>query len=758
MVKVGEWRLEFNMCYTRMLVGDLGLHAFVDKLFRGALNHRKMVIVFAVLFLIVSALCIPAVKINYQFSDYLPETSESTASLRVMEEAFDSSVPNSQIMVEGLTLMQAQELADRMASVPGVDDVMWLGTTCDVSEPLETYDSDLVSAWKVDDSYLYRVALDTSLATTAMNDIRQVAAEVGATNVSMAGDAINSAVAQGSSDFEIQLILIMAVIVILGLLLLTSEAWFEPVLFLSVIGISIVYNLGTNIIFGEISFITQMCAAVLQLAVSMDYGIVMLHAYRGFRAQGLSSYEAAVSAMHKAASVIASSAATTFFGFLSLCVMAFLIGADMGVVLAKGIVFSFLCVLFMLPILVLSSERLLERTAHRKFLPSFDGFAKWCFRVAVPFTVIIALVTVPAYLGQRQPNFVYGASGFVEPGSELYEETNAINETFGAHEQWVMLVPAGDWGRERQLVNEIESLDNVAAVTSYVTTVSPNVPTDMVPDESLSQLVSGGYSRIVISTLVEGESDEAFALVQALRDAADEYYPQENYLVGSAVTSYDMSLIVNEDSFRIMVASILAIGIVLVLMFQSISIPLMLLLTIEISIWINLAIPYFIGEQIQYIGYLIISAIMLGATVDYTIILSRAYLDKRAIMEKKPAMLAAISDSAITILTSATILTMCGAFIGIISSNGVIAGLGTLIGRGAFIAALNTFLLLPILFIVLDKVVEKTTYKARFYRADTYCVDAYHSDTHFADGASAKADSSSVKHSLPIDSEPSKKE
>lgn len=758
MVKVGEWRLEFNMCYTRMLVGDLGLHAFVDKLFRGALNHRKMVIVFAVLFLIVSALCIPAVKINYQFSDYLPETSESTAALRVMEEAFDSSVPNSQIMVEGLTLMQAQELADRMASVPGVDDVMWLGTTCDVSEPLETYDSDLVSAWKVDDSYLYQVALDTSLATTAMNDIRQVAAEVGATNVSMAGDAINSAVAQGSSDFEIQLILIMAVIVILGLLLLTSEAWFEPVLFLSVIGISIVYNLGTNIIFGEISFITQMCAAVLQLAVSMDYGIVMLHAYRGFRAQGLSSYEAAVSAMHKAASVIASSAATTFFGFLSLCVMAFLIGADMGVVLAKGIVFSFLCVLFMLPILVLSSERLLERTAHRKFLPSFDGFAKWCFRVAVPFTVIIALVTVPAYLGQRQPNFVYGASGFVEPGSELYEETNAINETFGAHEQWVMLVPAGDWGRERQLVNEIESLDNVAAVTSYVTTVSPNVPTDMVPDESLSQLVSGGYSRIVISTLVEGESDEAFALVQALRDAADEYYPQENYLVGSAVTSYDMSLIVNEDSFRIMVASILAIGIVLVLMFQSISIPLMLLLTIEISIWINLAIPYFMGEQIQYIGYLIISAIMLGATVDYTIILSRAYLDKRAIMEKKPAMLAAISDSAITILTSATILTMCGAFIGIISSNGVIAGLGTLIGRGAFIAALNTFLLLPILFIVLDKVVEKTTYKARFYHADTYCVDAYHTDTHFADGASAKADSSSVKHSLPIDSEPSKKE
>lgn len=698
--------------------GDCNVHDFADKIFRGALNHRRVVIVLAALLFIVSVLCIPSVKINYQFSDYLPESSESTVSLRVMEEAFNSPTPNSNIMVEGLSLTQASELATHMETIEGVEEVMWLGTTCDISQPLETYDPDVVSAYKKGDSYLYQVALDTSVATQSMDLIREAANEVGATDVSMSGEAINSAVAQGSSDFEIQLILVMAVIVILGLLLITSEAWFEPVLFLSVIGISIVYNLGTNIIFGEISFITQMCAAVLQLAVSMDYGIVMLHAFRGFKAQGLTSYDAAVAAMHKAAAVIASSAATTFFGFLSLCVMAFLIGADMGVVLAKGIVFSFLCVLFLLPILVLSSEKLLKKTAHKKFLPSFDKFAVWCMRIAVPFTVIIALITVPAYLGQKQPNFVYGASGFVEPGTELYEETNAINDTFGAQEQWVMLVPEGDWGRELQMVKRIEDLEGVSAVTSYVTAVSANIPTDMVPSEDLSQLVSGDYSRIVVSTSVEGESEEAFSLVQALRDVGDELYPEENYLVGSAVTSYDMSLIVNDDSLRIFIASVVAIGLVLLLMFRSLSIPLMLLLTIEISIWINLAIPYFTGESIQYIGYLIISAIMLGATVDYTIILSRAYLDRRVEMEKRPAMLSAISYSAITILTSATILTVCGAFIGIISSNGVIAGLGTLIGRGAFIAALNTFLLLPILFMVLDKVVEKTTWKARFYHGD----------------------------------------
>ena len=361
---------------------------------------------------------------------------------------------------------------------------------------------------------------------------------------------------------------------------------------------------------------------------------------------------------------------------------------------------------------------MLAKTTHRNLLPSFDKFAAVALRLAVPFTIIVALITVPAYLGQKQPNFVYGASGFVEPGSELYEDTNLIADTFGANEQWVMMVPSGDQGRERELVTHIESLPHVSAVTSYVTAVSSRVPSEFVPADDLSQLVSNGYSRIVVSTDVEGESDESFALVEQLRTVADEYYPEENYLVGSAVTSYDMSLIVNEDSLRILVASVAAIGLVLLVMFRSISIPVLLVLTIEVSIWINLAIPYFIGESIQYIGYLIISAIMLGATVDYTIILSRADLDKRKIMEKRSAMHGAISESAITILTSSIILTLCGAFIGIVSSNGVIAGLGTLIGRGAFIAALNTFLVLPILFMLFDKVIEKTTWRSGFYRFD----------------------------------------
>ena len=656
----------------------------IDKLFRATLDHPKGVLAAALLLCVACALCIPLVKINYQFSDYLPEDSPSTGSLQTLEDAFGANLPNSYIYAQGIDLMQADALVAEFAAIDGVDDLIWLGDVVDIRRPLETYDADIVKAWKSDEGYLYQVALDSTKSVAALD--------------------------------AIQLILVMAVIVILGLLLLTSEAWFEPVLFLSVIGISIVYNLGTNIIFGEISFITQMCAAILQLAVSMDYGIVMLHEYRHFKQEGRSSYDAALAGMHKASGVIASSAATTFFGFLSLCAMAFLIGADMGVVLAKGIVFSFLSVLFLLPVMVLLSEKLLQRTAHRKFLPSFDKFAKWCMRLSIPFTLIAALIVVPAFLGSRNTEYVYGASGFVEPGSQLYEDTELIEETFNASGQCAVLVPEGQWGKEKELVAALDTLPHVSSITSYVTTVSERIPTDMVPPASLESLISGGYSRIIIATDLRGESPEAFELVQRIRDLCQLYYPDEAKLIGSTVTSYDMSLIVNDDSARVLFASIIAIGLVLLLMFRSLSIPLILLLTIESSIWINLAIPYFAGETIQYIGYLIISAIMLGATVDYTIILTRSYLDKRRVQPKRQAITEAISRSAITILTSATILTLCGAFIGLISSNGVIASLGTLIGRGAFIAALNTFLLLPMLFMIFDRVIEKTTLGTHFYK------------------------------------------
>lgn len=689
----------------------------MERFFRGVLHHRNLVLTIFIVATIACALCIPKVNVDYNFSDYLPEDSPSTIALHKMNETFDLGTPNARLYVEGIDLVQAQEIADELPNIPYVDGVTWLADIVDLREPLEMMDPDTLSNWKSDDGYLYMLSIDTSDASgavEAMDGIRSMAGQY-SSDVYLSGDAINTASAEGSSSHEIQLILIMSFAVVFGLLLLTSESWFEPVLFLAVIGIAIVLNLGTNIFKGQISFVTQMCAAILQLAVSMDYGIVMLHAFRGFRATGLESEDAMVKAMHKSFSTITSSAATTFFGFLSLAVMVFLIGKDMGIVLAKGVAFSFICVMFVLPTLILRFDRVLNATRHRALLPPFRKFANACIKVGIPTCIIIAIIAVPAFLGQLNLKYTYGASGFIEPGTTLYSDTIRINDTFGANESWVVLVPTGHWSTELAMIDELQQNPMISSVTSYSTMVDVGIPTEMVGEDSLSQFISNGYSRIIVNTRVVKEGDVAFGLIDEVRDTCSKYYGDGYYLVGASATTYDMNSTVKSDSLRVILASILTIGIVVMIMFRSLSIPVILLLCIEISIWINLAIPYFAGKNIQYIGYLCISSIMLGATVDYAIILARSYLDHRALKPPREAMRDAISNSAITILTSASILTTCGILIGVISSNGVIAELGTLIGRGAFTAALSTFLFLPALFIGGDKLIQRTSLGLHFH-------------------------------------------
>ncbi|NTU88761.1 MAG: MMPL family transporter [Actinobacteria bacterium] len=679
----------------------------MERFFRAVLTHRKIVLTLFVLATIAGALCIPLVNVNYQFADYLPKDSPSTIALEEMHTAFDTSIPNSRLYVKEMSVTEAEDLADDLLAIDGVDGVMWLGDIVDTRVPIDMIDEKTLSGWYADGGFLYQLTIDSSKAVKAIEDVRAVCAAF--EEVDLAGEAVNTATAQGSSNTEIQLIMVMAIIVVFGLLLLTSEAWFEPVLFLAVVGVAIVLNMGTNIFKGEISFITQMCAAILQLAVSMDYGIVMLHTFRGLKEEGLEPFEAMAQAMRKAFSVIAASAATTLFGFLSLCFMAFLIGVDMGLVLAKGIIFSFGTVMILLPVLILIFQKPLQKTMHRKLLPSFDRFARICIRIAIPVSVIAVLSIVPAYLGQSRADFTYGASSFVEEGSQLFNETKAIDELFGASEQWVVMVPEGDWAEETALIDDLEAMPLVTSVTAYSTVASEAIPTAVVGEEELSQLISGGYSRIVVSTSIKGEGDIAFSLVEDVRAICAEHYGDTYHLVGASVTIYDMKATASGDTLRVILASIISIGLVLLVMFRSLSLPLILLLAIEISTWINLAIPYFIGSSIQYIGYLIVSAIQLGATVDYTIILTHAYLGYRKDMGPMDAIRKAISTSAITILTSGTILTLSGVFIKVISSNGVIAELGLLIGRGAGTSVVMTFLFLPVMLVVCDWIIRHTT-------------------------------------------------
>ena len=685
---------------------------------RAFLSHRKLVATLFAIAAIICALLVPQVKVNFSMTDFLPSETASVISLGDMEEAFEGGVPNTRLYAEGIDLAQAKELSESLAEVDGISSVMWLGTVTDTTLPASLQDESLVSSWKTDDGYLYSFVLDTAIGAEALDSARATATEIGAAQVSFTGNGVITANAQESTSADVAKIMIIAVIVVILLLLITSRSWFEPVIFLTTIGCAVVMNMGTNVLLEEISFISMICGAILQLAVSMDYAIVLLHTFRRCQNEFTDPFEAMAHAMKRGFSVVLSSAAVTFFGFLSLAVMRYEIGVNMGLVLAKGIVFSFFTVMFLMPCLVLLSLKLLDKMEHRYLMPSFDGFARVCHRIMAPASIIIVLIAVPCYFGESKTDFEYGAKGFAMPGSESLLERDHINEEFGESETWVVMVPEGRWSDEQALIDDLSAVDEVAGITSYMTVAGQGIPVEVGPADTVSQVIANGWSRLVVTLTVEGESAESFALVEEIREIAHEHYGDEYRLVGNTVSVYDLRETVLEDSTRVKLFSMLAIGLVLALMFRSLSIPFVVLLAIEVSIWINLAIPYFMGDKMNYIGYLVIDAVQLGAAVDYAIIYTREYFEQRLTLAPSQAARSAIKHSAITILTSASILVCAGFAVYLVSTNGIISELGILIARGAALSTVMMFLLLPWLFKTFDGLIRRTSLGLRFAEGD----------------------------------------
>ena len=681
---------------------------FALRFSRAFLRHRHAVIAVFAVATVLAALCIPAVEVNYNMTDYLPEDTASTVALNTMEDAFGSGVPNVRLYAQGLDLPQAKKLAAKLGKTEGVSEVMWLGTQVDVDQPLELQDQDLVADWKDDGGYLFQIVADENDGTATLARIRAAVKKEGGTPALSGSLATTVAMTQSTSS-EVKIIMVAAVAIVVAIVLITSHSWFEPVVFLIPIGVAIVLNMGSNIVMGQISFVSQICGAVLQLAVSMDYAIVFLHRFRGMQHEFDDNVEAMAHCMQRSFSIELSSAGVTFFGFLALTAMRFGIGIDLGIVLAKGIVMSFVSVIFLMPCLILATLPILDKLEHRYLVPSLNRLSHGIERVAVPVAIVIALVAIPSFLGEDRTEFIYGAGESIAKTSDAGKEDTLVKEHFGNAETWVVMVPEGDWAHETALVDALESTEHIDGVTSYVTVAGNAMPVEVVPQATLEQVVSNGWSRIVITTDVSGEGDDAFGLVETVRNTCSKEYGDKYLLVGNTVSTYDLRETTRADSSTVKFFTMFSIGVVLALMFKSVSIPVLILLAIEISIWINLAIPYFAGTSLSYIGYLVIDSVQTGAAVDYAIVLARQYFDEREKDAPKPAARRAIEYAGVPILTSATILVLAGLAIQLISSNGIISQLGTLICRGALLAMLMMFLLLPFMFRIFDRLVQKTT-------------------------------------------------
>ncbi|MEG1547455.1 MAG: MMPL family transporter [Clostridia bacterium] len=646
------------------------------------------------------------VNINYDMSAYLPDDAPTTVALTAYDQIFDEEPPNLNVYMPDVSLTEALETKQRLSEIDGVRDVLWLDDIADVKKPIQMQDKALVEAWYKDDAALFMMAVDATKAVSVIGQVKSIVGE----GVALSGDAYNQSEVQNSGMAEVGKIMYYVLPLVFIILLLSTSSWLEPLLFLVTIGIAILINEGTNIVMGEISFITQATAALLQLAVSMDYAVFLLHAFQRWRDTGLDVVEAMKKAMCEAASTIAASATTTIAGFLVLALMSFKIGPDMGIVLAKGVVLSYIAVMFLLPVMIVTTSKLLDKTRHRPFLPSFKRFGNGVSKLFIPLSIVVALIIVPSYLAQRSNDFKYGSSGMHSEDSYVQQEANLINKQFGQHQQMVLLVPSGDPVAEEQLSHALMDVENISSVTSYATAVGTQIPDKLIPKDQLSQLRANGYSRIILYATTTDEGEEAFKVVEDVRNTAKTYYGESYHMLGQNAVNYDLKSTIISDSALVTWAAILSIGLILLLTFKNISIPIILVLTIEGAIWINLGLPYFAGNTLNYIGYQIISSVQLGATVDYGILFAQKYMENRKTMTKLPAVSNAVSSTAASILTPVAILACAGIMLGVVSSSRVISELGTILGRGAIISGVMVMLFLPAMLVIFDTIVQRTSF------------------------------------------------
>lgn len=669
------------------------------------IRHRKIILLTTLVLCVLSVFAMQGVAVNYNLSDYLPKDAPSVQALGQI----NMEIPNLQIYLPGLDVPEALAQKEQIAQVPGVVSVLWLDDVLDVRDtPLEILNQDTLRQY-YNEGPLYQVTVTEAAQSDAVVALRAQYPE----GLFM-GAAADHEQVTNVSMMQVASIMYYVVPLCLIILILATRHYLEPLLFLLVIGVAILLNEGTNIIFGSVSFITRACAAILQLAVSIDYAIFLLHRFGDYREEGLEPVAAMKEAMRAASSAITASAMTTIFGFLALLLMNFELGRDMGLVLAKGVLLSGLSVMIILPAISVMLVKWIDKTTHRSFLPSFRGFGRFVVRFCLPLAIVLLLALPAAFMMQKGNTFIYGSAGMHSPDSPIRQEAQRIKDKFSDEKLMLLLAPEGDRAKEARFSEALTQTPGITSVMSYANTVSTDIPPEVLPEKVTSNFYADGYARFIITTNLADEGPDTFQMIDRLRALSEEYYPRESHLLGEAAVNFDLKNYITADSVKVLLAGILSIGLVLLINFKNLSIPVILLVIIQGSIWLNMAWPYITGSALNYVGYQIVSSVQLGATVDYGILLSQRYLEGRQAKTPREAAVFALETATGSILPPAAILTLAGYALGLlVRDNGIISEMGFIIGRGAFMSAVMVLLVLPLVLAYSDRLIQKTTLRRR---------------------------------------------
>jgi predicted RND superfamily exporter protein len=680
------------------------------KVGKKIVKYRVVILILGVLLLIPSALGFLKTRVNYDILYYLPDNIDTMKGQNILMDDFGKGAFAMEV-VEGMSTKDTAAVKEKIEGVDGVADVIWYDSIADTSLPIDVLPDKLKDVFKTDNATLMAIFFDdTTSADKTMDAITEIRSITNKQCYLSSMSAVVTDIKQ-LSEKETPVYVLIAVVLSCIVLSLFMDCWILPLFFMLSIGMAILYNMGSNYFLGEISYITKALSAVLQLGVTMDYSIFLWHSYQENQQRFPGDKERAMAhaISNTFASVIGSSV-TTVAGFIALCFMSFTLGKDLGIVMAKGVVFGVICCVTILPSFILIFDKAIQKTTHRSLIPPMEKPAKFITKHFKVFVLAFIVLLVPALWGYTKAEVYYNLDATLPKYLESIKANDKLSDEFDMNATHMVLANADLKPKEaKAMLNEMSDVKGVKFALGLDSLLGSAIPRDVVPDELTDTLKAGDWQLILVQSEYKVATDEVNRQCTQLNSIVKKY-DSSAMLIGEAPCTKDLITITDKDFKVVSAISIIAIFIIIALVFKSISLPVILVAVIEFAIFINLGIPYFTGTKMPFIASIVIGTIQLGATVDYAILMTTRYKKERCKgKEKKESIRIALSASVSSVIVSALGFFAATFGVGLYSDIDMISALCTLMARGAVISMFTVIFILPSMLMVFDRVICATT-------------------------------------------------
>lgn len=679
---------------------------------KGVVKLRIPILIVSIILLFPAALGYFHTRVNYDILTYLPKEIDTMKGQDILLDEFGTGA-FSMCVVEGMEDQDISKMRKNMEKVDHVKKILWYDSLADLSIPKTMLPDKVQDAFinEDKDATLMVIFFDSSMSSDETMDAIEELRSVADKQCYISGMSAVVTDTKNLSDKEVPIYVIIAVILAVIVLSLTMDSALIPVFFLLSIGMAIIYNLGSNVFFGEISYVTQALAAVLQLGVTMDYSIFLWHSYEENQERFPDDKKRAMAhAISNTLTSVIGSSITTVAGFVALCFMSFTLGLDLGVTMAKGVVFGVICCVTVLPSMILVFDKAIDKTRHKAIIPDLGVISGWVVKHYKAFIVTFIIVLIPALWGYTHYEVYYDLAGTLPGNLDSIIANDKLDETFAMNSTHIILCDSSLEPKEvNEMMSKIDDVDGVKATLGLDSLVGPTVPREMIPSDIKEVVMDENYQMLMISSEYKVASDEVNDQCDKIEKIMKKY-DKNAMLIGEAPCTKDLITITNHDFNVVSTVSIGAIFLIIACVFKSISLPIILVAVIEFAIFINMGIPAFTGTKLPFIAGIVIGTIQLGATVDYAILMTTKYRKARYNgVEKQEAITSALGASMQSVIVSALSFFAATFGVGLYSNVDMIASLCSLMARGAIISMFVVIFILPSMFMIFDKIICKTS-------------------------------------------------